>query len=141
MAFQPYPYQGECLEVLNGVRKKGTPRALVVMASGLGKTVTAAFDVKRYLQEAGGRMLYLCNNNDILYQAKTTFQAILDGPFTYGFFHGNDKEERKVDCLFASFQTMESWAKHFGKNEFDYIVVDESHHSHADTYRTTVQYF
>ncbi len=111
------------------------------MASGLGKTVTVALDIKNWLKEHRGRVLYLCHQNDILYQAKATIQAVLGSSSTFGFFHGTEKNLRGVDCLFASFQTMERSLDFFDPEEFSYVAVDESHHSQADTYRSVVEYF
>jgi superfamily II DNA or RNA helicase len=139
--FQPYPYQTECLEAINGAREEGRKKVLIVMASGLGKTVTMGFDAKKWLETHGGRVLYLCHQNDILYQAKTTFEAILGGKHSYGFFHGDEKTAHRVDCLFASFATMVKHMRRFVPDEFDYIVVDESHHSHAETFKMVVEYF
>lgn len=140
--FHPFSYQEECLSALTSVREEGAESALVVMASGLGKTVTVAFDVKNWLQSGGrGRVMYLCHQNEILNQAKTTLQAVIGSDKSYGFFHGQEKNLHEVDFLFASFQTMEKCFKVFDQNEFAYIVVDESHHSHADTYRKVIKYF
>lgn len=140
--YKPYSYQLKCLNVLESVRATGLTRALVVMASGLGKTVTMAFDAKAFRErQGGGRVLFLCHNNDILYQAKTTFHAVNGPERTYGYFHGEEKHLHHVDFLFASFQTMERSRELFDPTEFAYIVVDESHHSQADTYRSTVEYF
>lgn len=63
---KPYDYQAECLSVLDVVRIR-QQQALVVMASGLGKTVTAALDARKCLETMGGRLLYLCHQNDILW--------------------------------------------------------------------------
>ncbi|MFA6908317.1 MAG: zinc-ribbon domain-containing protein [Patescibacteria group bacterium] len=140
--YQPYPYQIECLEAVEAVRNRGLNRALVVMASGLGKTVTMAFEAKRFRERGqGGRTLFLCHNNDILYQAKTTFEAVNGSEFSYGYFHGQEKQYRNVDFLFASFQTMENSKSLFDPNHFAYVIVDESHHSQAETYRSTINYF
>lgn len=141
MGFVPYDYQAECLDRIEEVRRKGKKSALVVMASGLGKTVTAALDVKRWLQKHGGRLLYLCHQNDILEQARTTFESLLGSKCTYGFFHGEEKTRRRVSCLFASFQTMKKRRDGFQKKEFPYIVVDESHHGLAPTFQPTLDYF
>ena len=138
----PHPHQEECLDAVQAARDRGLRQALVVMATGLGKTVTVAFDTKRWRERyEKGRVLFLCHNNDILYQAKTTFQAINGPDQTYGYFHGEDKHLHHVDFLFASFQTMERHRELFRPDEFAYIVVDESHHSQADTFRSTIDYF
>lgn len=141
MPFKPFPYQQECLANLAKARRHHQRSGLVVMASGLGKTVTAGLDAKRFLDTHGGRLLYLCHQNDILHQARTTFEAILGNSYTYGFYHGLSKTAGRVDCLFASFQTMHHVREEFRRTEFDYIVVDESHHGPAPTYQPTIKYF
>lgn len=137
----PFDYQQECLSVTEAMRRDHAKRALVVMASGLGKTVTVAFDAKSWRKNHTGRFLYLCHQNDILYQAKTTFEGIVDQGYTYGYFHGQEKSADGADFLFASLQTMERHKESFGPHEFAYIAVDESHHSSARTYRSTIEYF
>lgn len=138
----PYPHQEGCLSAVQEVRDRGIQRALVVMATGLGKTVTVAFDTKRWRERyETGRVLFLCHNNDILHQAKTTFEAVNGSGSTYGYFYGEEKHLHRTDFLFASFQTMERHRHLFNSDEFAYIVVDESHHSQANTFRSTVDYF
>lgn len=142
---RPHGYQTEALKALTKVRRQGKKRALVVMASGLGKTITAALDVKRYLKKhPRARVLYLCHQNDILEQAQKEFAKVLGwkNGDRYGFFTGfNRKNAHEATIVFASFQTMHEWRTEFKPSAFDYIVVDESHHTHADTYRPTVLYF
>lgn len=135
-------YQKECIQKVMQAVREGTKRSLIVMASGLGKTVTAASLVKQLTSgKRASKVLYLCHQNDILAQARTTFEAALNGDSRlYGYFHGEAKH-RNVRYLFASFQTMRSKLAEFRQNEFDYIIVDESHHSSADTYQPVVEYF
>ncbi len=101
--FTPFEYQMNGLEAIAHTRAQGIKKALVVMATGLGKTVLAAFDIKAWLAERSGhsRVLYLCHQNDILYQAKATFQAILGRSYSYGYYHGREKTAHAVDVLFA----------------------------------------
>ena len=122
--------------------KGGSKKALIVMATGLGKTVAAAFLTKKLMSgNRGEKVLYLCHQNDILTQARTTFEAVIDGDTKrYGYFHG-DAKHRNAQYLFASFQTMRQQLTDFGQDEFDRIIIDESHHSSADTYQPVVEYF
>lgn len=76
--FFPYPYESDCLTAIAKARQRGSARALVIMASGLGKTVTAALDAKQWFKRHGGHLLYLCHQNDILEQARITFEAVKD---------------------------------------------------------------
>ena len=140
--YVPFSYQDECLDAIDAVRVEGLTKALIVMASGLGKTVTMAFSAKRMLERGGkGRVLFLCHNNDILYQAKTTFQAVNGMDHSYGYLNGEVKNLHHVNFLFASFQTMERSRDLFDPTEFAYVIVDESHHSQADTFSSTIEYF
>lgn len=140
--FIPYAYQQECVDAIEARRQNGFKKALVVMATGLGKTVTVAFHAKKWLQKGTGkRFLYLCHQNDILYQAKSTFEAVLGHQHSYGYFHGREKSVHAKDFLFASLQTMELHRHLFDPKEFGYILVDESHHSQAPTFRSVIEYF
>ena len=139
--FTPFDYQSECLGELAKARAAGKQKGLVVMASGLGKTFTVAFDVQTWLKSAQGRFLYLCDQNDILYQARTTFETVLGDTASFGYYNGEEKSARGKEGVFASFQTMGKHLRSFSPTEFAYIVVDESHHSHADTYRNVIKHF
>lgn len=137
----PYDYQIECLTALEMARLAGAKEGLIVLASGLGKTIGTAFDVTHWLKTHGGRILYLCHQNEILHQSQGKFSEVLPPETSYGFYHGYEKSSQKVDCLFASFQTMARRHALFKPDEFDYIVVDESHNSGAASYGKVLDYF
>ena len=73
----PYDYQADGLGKLDIVRAKGKRRALAVMATGLGKTALAAFDVEQFSQGRKIKVLYICHQTSILEQAQPTFSAVL----------------------------------------------------------------
>ena len=124
---RPRPYQRPCLAALRRSRSAGKSRALVVMATGLGKTAVAAFDVRDFLKDhPDARVLYISHQNDINRQARKTFEEVLGPEYIYGYFHGNERHLHKVTVLFASFQLMAKQRQQFRADEFDYIVVDES---------------
>ncbi|MBI2474204.1 MAG: DEAD/DEAH box helicase family protein, partial [Candidatus Taylorbacteria bacterium] len=81
------------------------------------------------------------HQNDILHQARSTFEAIHGNKTTYGLYNGDEKARHTVQFLFASLQTMRGHCRGFRPDEFDYIVVDESHHTYADTYLDVVNYW
>ncbi len=112
------------------------------MATGLGKTTTIAFDVKSWLKgNPKCHVLYLCHQNDILEQSKDEFEEIIGrSRDTFGLYHGKRKEI-EAQILFASFQTMRRHLAQFRKNRFGYIIIDESHHSEAVTYKPIIEYF
>lgn len=141
--FQPYWYQSECLENLSEIRAQGKKRGLVVMATGTGKTAVAAFDARDFIKHSTSpRVLFICHQSEILVRARETFEEILGDQYSYGFFHGKSKSEpTSTNILFATFQTLGRYLNQLQADHFDYIVVDESHHSQAETYKPVVDHF
>ena len=113
--------------------------ALMVMASGLGKTVTVASVLKKLGYKK--RALFLCHDKDILNQARAEFELVLGKECSMGMFTGVEKNFHEVDILFATFQTMRDWKHVFYFDEFETLLVDESHHGQAPTYKEVIQYF
>jgi superfamily II DNA or RNA helicase/diadenosine tetraphosphate (Ap4A) HIT family hydrolase len=134
----PTPLQREALEALKAARRQGKTRGLVVLATGLGKTFLSAFD----FQNMGGeRVLFVAHREEILDQAKDTWQRVFPDKVV-GTYQGG-KRERDVDIVFASVQTLarERHLAHFTPNHFDYVVIDEFHHAAAKTYRKILGHF
>lgn len=112
------------------------------MASGLGKTLTTIFDLQQFLQQhPNSHTLFLCDKESIIVQSKSKFRDVFGEEYSYGMFTGNEKTTKSVDFLFATFQTMRNYRDEFSLDAFDYIVVDEAHHTAAETYQPTVGYF
>lgn len=139
---EPRIEQMECLDALEEARESGKKTALVQMATGLGKTTVIAADAKRFLEVSpDSRILFLCHQNRILDQARERFERIIGSEASYGTFTGESQDYHEVTCLFASFQAMSNWREAFLPDEFDYIVVDESHHAKAPSYEPTLHHF
>ncbi|MDG1484645.1 MAG: DEAD/DEAH box helicase family protein [Myxococcota bacterium] len=142
-AVTPTPIQAEALAALTRCRTEGRGRALVVMATGLGKTFLAAFDVLAWSAAAGRvpRVLFLAHRRELLTQAAATFRRLMPtAPF--GWFVGA-QAERSAQVTFASIQKLsrpEHLAK-FAGDHFDYIIVDEVHHAGAASYRRLLGWF
>lgn len=134
----PSKVQREALQALSATRAEGYLRGLVVLATGLGKTWLAAFDVK---QMGARRVLFVAHREEILNQAAATFARIRPSA-RIGFYRGQQRDSQ-VDILCASVQTLGK-AEHlqrFKPQHFDYLVVDEFHHASAPTYRSLLQHF
>ncbi|SDT23379.1 DUF3427 domain-containing protein [Pseudomonas oryzae] len=134
----PSKIQREALQALSATRTEGYLRGLVVLATGLGKTWLAAFDVK---QMGARRVLFVAHREEILNQAAATFARIQPSA-RIGFYRGQQRDYQ-VDILCASVQTLGK-AEHlqrFKPQHFDYLVVDEFHHASAPTYRSLLQHF
>lgn len=138
---RPFVYQGNALDALDSARKRGQKRALLVMATGLGKTVVSGFDLMRLLQQDPGRVLFLSHDTNINAQARKTFQKMLGKKYSHGNFNGKEKHLHHVDFLYATLQTMANHRGSFDPHEFKYVVLDEAHHGEAATYKPTLEYF
>ncbi|WP_088034872.1 DEAD/DEAH box helicase family protein [Evansella clarkii] len=132
----PREAQQEALEALETVREEGYDKAMVVMATGLGKTYLAGFFAKYFK-----RVLFVAHREEILKQAKKSFQHIMPDRST-GLYNGTEKEG-DTDFVFASIFTLanERHLSRFEKLSFDLIVVDEFHHAAANTYKRVLDYF
>lgn len=136
------PYQVECIKKVAALRRTGIKRAMIVVASGLGKTIISAAEVKQFLAENnGGRVLFLCNREDLLEQAREVYQDFFGDSLSYGVYTGLHKTKSQPSVLFATYQTMQKNLQKFGAQEFAYVVVDEAHHAVAPTFRKILDYF
>jgi superfamily II DNA or RNA helicase len=113
--------------------------ALVVMATGLGKTYTAAFISQRFSPR---KTLFLVHNNFILQHAAGEFRDVFGEKTSMALYNGlskNGAEDAKI--VFATWQTMRDNLKRWRRDHFDLVIVDEAHHAEADTYRPVLKYF
>ncbi|RFU69961.1 DNA helicase [Peribacillus saganii] len=135
-SIQPRFAQPEALEELNKTLEEGYSKALVVMATGLGKTYLAGFFAQKFK-----RVLFIAHREEILYQARRSFQMIMPEK-TYGIYNGKVKEEI-ANTIFASIFTLSSQRhlQSFHPADFDLIIVDEFHHAAADSYKRVLDYF
>lgn len=134
--FEPNGAQLEALYNLNKSREEGYDKALVVAATGIGKTYLAVFDAKNY-----EKILFLAHREEIITQASESFKKIHPNK-TQGFYYSKDKEIDK-DIIFALVQSLgkKTNLSEFKRDYFDYIVVDEFHHAVADNYKRVLDYF
>ncbi len=135
---EPNVVQREALRALEATRAAGNRAGLVVMATGLGKTWLAAFDVARLEFR---RVLFVAHREEILGQALATFRRVRPDA-RLGLYNGAERSG-DADILFASIQTL-SRREHlarFAREAFDYVVVDEFHHASAATYRRLIDHF
>ena len=104
--------------------------------TGTGKTVVAALDYKRLLEERGElRLLFVAHREQILVQAQRTFREAL-GEGSFGEMLVGGKQPEQYKHVFASIQTLTSIGlEAFEPDEFDMVIMDEFHHAEAATYR------
>lgn len=134
----PNYMQRQALASLEHLRQQNQDRALLISATGTGKTYLSAFDVQKVKPR---RMLFVVHRKSIALKAMETFQTIIKDK-TMGIFSGNVKELDK-DYLFSTVQTIHKKENRelFKQDEFDYIIIDEVHKAGAYTYQELVHYF
>ncbi|PTL81528.1 DEAD/DEAH box helicase family protein [Vitiosangium sp. GDMCC 1.1324] len=135
---QPHEVQQEALAALARSRHEGRQRALVVLATGLGKTLLAALDVDAFEQahKQRARVLFLAHRAELLAQVAETFRRQLPES-RFGWFVA-EQSVLEGDVVFASVQKLsrpENLEKLRETMPFDYVVVDEVHHAAAASYR------
>jgi superfamily II DNA or RNA helicase/SOS-response transcriptional repressor LexA len=135
----PNSMQEEALENINTLRKSGAKKALLISATGTGKTYLSAFDAKA-LQPI--RLLFVVHRRTIALKSLKTFRNVFGVDKSMGVYSGSQLELGK-DFLFATVQTISkhSHLEQFKKDHFDYIIVDESHRSGADSYKRLLEFF
>ena len=135
----PNSMQREALENINGLRKRDATKALLISATGTGKTYLSAFDAEQFQPK---RLLFVVHRRTIALKAMETFQSVFGANKTMGEYSGS-KQELDKDFLFATVQTIakQNHLEQFDKNYFDYIVIDESHRSGADSYKRLIAHF
>ena len=134
---KPNQMQRKALKELRRYRDMGVTKALIVAATGSGKTYLAAFDARNFDAK---RVLFVVHRDKILVDAKDTFQKVFGDKKTYGLYVGNHNEI-DADFLFASNVKLSTHINLFSPTEFDYIVIDECHHASATTYKNIMNYF
>jgi superfamily II DNA or RNA helicase/diadenosine tetraphosphate (Ap4A) HIT family hydrolase/SOS-response transcriptional repressor LexA len=137
----PHRVQREALDALRRARTNGQHRALVVLATGLGKTWLAAFDYAQFTDEFGTRprLLFLAHRRELLHQAAQTYRRLLRqrGEHARIGWFVEDESDLDADLVFASVAKLARAynLERLRLQRFDYVVIDEVHHAAADSYR------
>lgn len=138
---EPNMMQQEALHSLSELRKEGKNKALIISATGTGKTILCALDVRNYNPK---KFLFIVHNEQILTKAREEFQKVL--PFAdekeFGLLTAKSKDTN-AKYLFATIQSLSTndTYRQYDPSHFDYIVFDEAHHIAARSYQRVFNYF
>lgn len=139
-AIVPNAMQTEALEEISRIRESGETRALVISATGTGKTILAALDVRAFRPR---RMLFVVHREQILDRAIEEFTAVLGlAPDEIGKYVGGRREiDRRY--VFATPQSLGAGESLHGidKDHFDYLLVDEVHRAGAQLHLNILNHF
>ena len=157
--FVPNSMQKRVLQKLKETRINGNKKGLVISATGTGKTYLAAMDIKQFFEinsntenklfkindkkskTSNIKFLFIAHREELLENAINVFSKILKiDKNEFGRIYGGLKEIDK-SIIFASIQSLRNCYNEFKPSFFDYIIVDEFHHSMSDSYLKTLSYF
>lgn len=131
---QPNAMQQDALLALDLVRSQGAERAIIVSATGTGKTILSALDVR---QIAPQRLLFIVHREQILDKTISEYRKVLGGSADdYGKLTGSSKQANRR-YVFATVQTL-SGADVLSKvapDAFDLVIIDEAHRAGSATYQ------
>lgn len=135
---KPNKMQEEALKSLKNLRDNNKDKALLISATGTGKTFLSAFDVKRFKPK---RLLFVVHRRNIAEAALRSFKYLIPN-VSMGIFSGNTKE-KDSDFIFSTVQTIhkKEYREMFDRDAFDYIIIDEVHRAGAQSYQDIVDYF
>lgn len=136
---QPNSMQLAFINNLQKLQKEGAKRALLISATGTGKTYASAFALR---ENNPRKVLFLVHREQIAKQAINSYKKVFGSTKTFGLLSGN-KKEYEADYLFSTMQTMakQETLERFKRDEFDTIIIDEVHRAGADSYQRIIQYF
>ncbi len=137
----PRPWQCSALVALQAIRDAGYGRALVAVATGMGKTWLAAFDVRQVGSKLlrRPRVIVIAHRSHILIQAESALSCVIEDAFGTGAtsWYIGSRSDLCGDLVIASVQKLSrpEGLLQLANEAFDYAIIDEVHHVHAPTYR------
>lgn len=136
---KPNSMQVGFISNLKKIYDSGEDKALLISATGTGKTYASAFAMR----ELGfKKVLFVVHRNQIAKQALKSFRKVFSGKVSMGQVTGKH-QDYDADYIFATVQTIskDDTLSLYEKDHFDAIIVDEAHHSAANSYKKVMDYF
>lgn len=134
---KPNKMQQRALEALGAIHRKGETRALLVSATGTGKTFLSAFDV---LATKPRRVLFLAHRRRIIDASRASYERLLGSTYMFDTYQ-TGKNTSDATCVFAMCSSVAKHLSDFRPDEFDYIVIDEAHRTGSQGYQSIMSHF
>jgi type I restriction enzyme R subunit len=139
------PYQLNAIHRLQAAVGEGRDRFLFEMATGTGKTLTAAAVIKLFLRSGNAsRVLFLVDRRELEDQAKKAFAALLSADFQTVIYKEERDEWRRAEIVVTTVQSLlfnNKYQKLFSPTDFDLVISDEAHRSIGGNARAVFDYF
>lgn len=124
-------YQVEAIQSIQAKIKEGKKRFLLEMATGTGKTLTAAAAIRLFIRTGNARrVLFLVDRLELEEQARKDFNNYLKNDFSTVVYKENKEDWRKAEIVVTTIQSLlvnNKYRNNFSPTDFDLIISDESH--------------
>ena len=140
---QPNRMQTEFVNNVMHLFEMNKNRALLISATGTGKTYASAFMLRMLLDTGMKRALFVVHRETIARQARDSYKRVFGNSKSLGLLSGTSKDENDRDILFSTVQMIskEDVLAGFDEHEFDAIILDEVHRAGATSYHRIMNYF
>jgi len=137
-------YQQRAAQAIQNAVKNGASRFLFEMATGTGKTLTAAAVIKLFLRTGNARrVLFLVDRLELEDQANKAFVFLLKNDYKSAIYKDNRDDWRKAEIVVTTVQSLLHGNKYkqFAPTDFDLVISDEAHRSIGGNARAVFEYF
>ncbi len=138
------PYQQRAVHSIQAAVNDGKTRFLLEMATGTGKTLTAAAIIKLFLRTGNARrVLFLVDRLELEDQGNKAFVALLKNDYKSIIYKENRDDWRKAEIVVTTVQSLlfNNKFKQFAPTDFDLVISDEAHRSIGGNARAVFDYF
>lgn len=139
------PYQIRAVRALQRAAEKGNDRFLFEMATGTGKTLTAAAVIKLFLRSSNAqRVLFLVDRLELEEQARKVFASLLSADFRTVVYKERRSDWRSAEIVVSTVQSLQfdnKYRRLFSPTDFDLVISDEAHRSIGGNARAVFDYF
>jgi type I restriction enzyme R subunit len=139
------PYQKKAITAIQQGVAKGRDRFLLEMATGTGKTLTAAAIIKLFLRTGNARrVLFLVDRLELEDQAWKAFKKVLANDYKSVIYKENRDDWQHAEIVVTTVQSLlfnNKYQRHFSPTDFDLVISDEAHRSIGGNARAVFDYF
>jgi type I restriction enzyme R subunit len=139
------PYQINAIKALQRAVGEGKDRFLFEMATGTGKTLTAAAIIKLFLKSGNARrVLFLVDRLELEDQAKEAFAQYLANDYKTVIYKESRDDWRHAEIVVSTVQSLlfnNKFQHQFSPTDFDFVISDEAHRSIGGNARAVFDYF